>query len=407
MKRVLLASVLGLAALGGRVAGAQQSLGERLGQLASELATEGAATAGPTPNAVANAIDGLLQVLDELDRRHESRALEDLELNHYLSATILITRHARTATDVELDLVWIHERAQRIAREHEHAQFAGWLELEIARHELWSGAPRAAATRLERFQAQATVLTGADFEQLHYLAEIRRKLGDYDAALGALEDLAFRLDSPEARAVLDAAGLAEYRSLLHGERGQIWRWTGLPEHAAKEVALEGEFARAVSSATGRFDTLVIHALHRADLDLLRGEYATVIAELGELRAEAWYVELDAQQRGWLELALGIAQLEWERESAARPRKAEATLAQVAAADGAGRAERVLAEVDLADLMLRDGRFDEAPRTTSVRSVAVAGRRGCGGNRVHVVRDGAALRARGASGARVRAAGAGA
>ena len=240
-------------------------------------------------------------------------------------------------------------RAARAAAELGMDATEAWLELEIGYGWASAGRPCEAAEHLGRALAADAAPGASRVEALVLSSSVSDQCGESGVAMRRAREALEAIPPLE----LEAREAARLRcsALCALARAQLG--LGLTDRAAAALADARELAGRLDAPRSRFDlagSSILLALATEDYEAIEDDVRAAL----ELREGVL-----PSERGWLLVALGLARAEHERMDPARPRTAAATLAAALDEGGLTPADRTSAQVALARVQLREGRWRDA------------------------------------------------
>lgn len=299
----------------------------------------------------AGGLDELGSLLDGLNARVRpaqgpARANDD-EVFAFFQAAVHLAEHGAGALPGGESPRELFDRARRAVALRDWPDQAAWVELRFAQYVYAAEGRAREAAEILRAELGRRPRSASEFALRQALVEMLRKQARFDEALAEVDRWGARLDElngqVDSRAALALAG-------LRGTRGQILRQLGLPRQAAQQYAQEGALAELAGDAGAR----ARHALHRADLDLLTERFDRALATIDEARSSAWFAELPPATRDLFALTQGVTLSEIEREEPEREPRAASVLEAALDAGNLAQHDALVAELNLADLALRNG-----------------------------------------------------
>jgi CHAT domain-containing protein/tetratricopeptide (TPR) repeat protein len=312
------------------------------------------------PDAAAEAVQALEAIASELDRRLLDGEELDVDRRSAFVQAVGVLHEARRGgqSPGEFPLERLG-RAARAAGSLGMGGAAAWLEMEVGHALSSAGRHGEAAEHFERALAADRSAGPLRVQVLVTSSSMAGLRGEHGLALRyareALEALKeLELDSDQA-AVLRCSALG---ALARAHVG-----IGLTDRAAEPLAEARRLASQINDSRARFDvssSSIIFALATEDFDAIERE-VQVSLQLADA--------VHPSERGWLWVTLGQARAERERLDPACPRTAAETLAAALEIPGLTPADRLRAQVTLARVQLREGRWSEAQKM--VRSARAA------------------------------------
>ncbi|HVS12185.1 MAG TPA: CHAT domain-containing protein, partial [Planctomycetota bacterium] len=292
----------------------------------------------------------LEELAAELDRRLQGGEQLDSDRKAAFVQAVGVLHEARLGAasvgEASLDRL---ARAARVAAELGMGEAAAWLEMEIGYALMSAGRPSEAAQHLERALAADSVAGPARVEVLVLSSNVTGLCGEYGLAMRRAREALEAIPGLE----LDPLQAARLRCSALCALTQARIGLGLTDRAAESIAEARELASRIDDPRAHFDVAsssILFALATEDYEALERQVQAALQLTNAVHPS---------ERGWLLVMLGQARAERERMDPGRPRTAAEML--VTALDTAvlTPADRLKAQVALARVQLREGRWCEA------------------------------------------------
>ena len=201
--------------------------------------------------------------------------------------------------------------------------------------------------------AYATPTTNTPLVHLQR-ASIRRVDGRWPEARACLDEALAAIES--LRIPADSADGLSLRASYFGFLGQLERARGLPDRAAAAFDAERDLAQRLAGEPWNDVFQLGNATqHRLDLHLQIERYEKVLADAAPVLA----LDIGPGARAYIELQVAKALAALEARDPERERAARGALEGVLDSGGLGELESCHAEMELAQIAIAEGRFDDA------------------------------------------------